>query len=192
MILLIDNYDSFTYNLEQMLREIDNDVCVIRNDQITLDEVRSMKPAGIVISPGPGHPTQAGICIDIIKEFGSSTPILGVCLGMQAIAVAYGGVIKHAREIKHGKAHLVFHKEGMLFKEMPNPFNAARYHSLCVEKANLPDVLCVEGETDDGQVMAIKHHDNLTFGVQFHPESILTQAGDVLLKSFVGVCHAKK
>lgn len=188
MILLIDNYDSFTYNLEQMLREIHDDVLVIRNDQLTIDDVKRLKPEGIVLSPGPGHPEQAGLCIDVIKAFGATIPILGVCLGMQAIAAAYGGKVVHAHEIIHGKSCDVYHEKTGLYVDMPQPFKAARYHSLCVENNDLPDVLCIEGETKDKQVMAIRHKDYPVFGMQFHPESILTEKGYSMLQQFIGMC----
>jgi anthranilate synthase/aminodeoxychorismate synthase-like glutamine amidotransferase len=190
MILLIDNYDSFTYNLEQMLREINDDVRVVRNDQITLAAIEKLNPAGIVLSPGPGHPVDTGICLDVIKQLSGKIPILGVCLGMQAMAEAFGGTVSHANEIVHGKAAEVFHKCGQLFQDLPIPLKAARYHSLCVQPANLPAVLQIEAETQDGQIMAIRHKDHLTFGLQFHPESILTEGGDRMLRAFVGVCDA--
>ncbi len=192
MILLIDNYDSFTYNLEQMLREIHDDVQVIRNDQLTIDDIKRLKPEGIVLSPGPGHPEQAGLCIDVIKEFGATTPILGVCLGMQAIAAAYGGKVMHAREIVHGKSCQVHHDKTSLYVDMPQPFKAARYHSLCVEAEGLPEVLCIEGETKDKQVMAIRHKKHPIFGMQFHPESILTENGYSMLQQFVNICLKEK
>jgi anthranilate synthase/aminodeoxychorismate synthase-like glutamine amidotransferase len=190
MILLIDNYDSFTYNLEQMLREIHDDVQVVRNDQLSLDQVAKLNPDGIVLSPGPGHPRDAGICMDVIRQFSGVIPILGVCLGMQALAETFGGTVGHANEIVHGKAADVYHKQGELFQRLPIPFKAARYHSLCVQPKDLPAELRVEADTQDGQIMAIRHVDHPTFGLQFHPESILTEGGYDMLRAFVEVCHA--
>jgi anthranilate synthase component 2 len=190
MIVLIDNYDSFTYNLEQMLCEIKNPVRVFRNDQITIEEIQSLAPVGIVLSPGPGHPREAGICIPIIEKLTGKIPILGVCLGMQAMAEAWGGRVGHSPQVVHGKASNVFHQGGDLFQNLPTPFKAGRYHSLCVKKEGLPALLRVEAETEDGQIMAIRHVSHPTFGLQFHPESILTEGGDRILKAFVEICYA--
>lgn len=187
MILIIDNYDSFTYNLYQAIAS-ERDVCVFRNDQITLEEIEKMAPEGIVLSPGPGRPEEAGICIDIIKKFGPKIPILGVCLGHQAIGIAYGGTVKRSGEILHGKSSLVFHKRRGLFKKMPLPFSAARYHSLLVVKETLPDTLQIEAETADGLIMGLKAKDHPVYGVQFHPESILTPEGQTLIENFLEIC----
>ena len=190
MILLIDNYDSFTYNLEQMLRISYEDVQVVRNDKITIAEIKKLNPAGIVLSPGPGHPNNAGVCIDVVREFGKIIPILGVCLGMQAIAEAFGGKVVHANEIIHGKACAVFHNRSDVLKTMPQPFHAARYHSLCVDRSMMPKELCITAETADEQVMAIKHINFPVYGLQFHPESILTPEGSHILQEFVKICIA--
>lgn len=188
MILLIDNYDSFSYNLAQMLRAIHDDVRVVRNDKITIDEIKNLDPTGIVISPGPGYPKDAGVCLDVIKEFVGVKPILGVCLGMQAIGEAFGANVVHACEIVHGKSCPVFHNRKDIFATIPQPFAAARYHSLCVAKHSLPQELMVTAETTDEQIMAIKHINHPIFGVQFHPESILTSDGNKMLEQFVAIC----
>lgn len=190
MILLIDNYDSFTYNLEQMLREIHDDVKVVRNDELTVDEIKTLQPAGIVLSPGPGHPKEAGICMQVIEELSGQLPILGICLGMQAMAEVFGAQVVHAREIVHGKAQAVFHENTPIFKDMPNPFQAARYHSLCVEQNSLSADLRLTAKTKDGQVMAIGHATHPTFGLQFHPESILTENGYTMLRAFAEICQS--
>ncbi|HSX11392.1 MAG TPA: aminodeoxychorismate/anthranilate synthase component II [Chlamydiales bacterium] len=186
MLLIIDNYDSFTYNLYQAFAEIDPDVQVVKNDQITVEEIRRLGPSGIVLSPGPGRPEDAGICIDVIREFAGKVPILGVCLGHQAIGVAFGAEVKQAGEIMHGKDSLIFHSRKGLFKGMPLPFKAGRYHSLLVEK--LPAELIVDAETPDGVVMAMHHVKYPVYGVQFHPESILTPEGKILMKNFLEMC----
>lgn len=188
MILLIDNYDSFTYNIEQMLRENYNDVQVVRNDKITIAEIKQLQPAGIVLSPGPGKPEDAGICLDVIKEFAATIPILGVCLGMQAIAAALGANVIGAKEIVHGKPCDVFHTQQDIFANLAQPLQAARYHSLCVDRNTLPHQLAVIAETADEQVMAIKHINFPVYGVQFHPESILTPEGTIILKQFSQLC----
>jgi anthranilate synthase/aminodeoxychorismate synthase-like glutamine amidotransferase len=192
MILLIDNYDSFTYNLYQALVIAGADVEVVRNDKITIEEITSLKNLqGIVLSPGPGHPTDAGICIDVIKNIGKNLPIFGVCLGHQAIGAAFGGTVDLADKVLHGKPSLIFHNRGMLFKKMHLPFTAARYHSLVVKKYDLPNVLSVEAEDADGNIMALSHREYPIFGVQFHPESILTPEGQQIVNNFVEFCHAK-
>ncbi len=191
MILLIDNYDSFTQNLYQQLAQFEK-VVVFRNDQLTLEEIAVMQPKGIVISPGPGRPEDAGICIPLIQQFSGQIPILGVCLGHQALAIAYGGKVISAPEIVHGKDAAVFHYRQHLYRQMPLPFMAARYHSLLVERENLPKELLVEAETADGLIMGVRHQYYLTFGVQFHPESVLTPQGNILLHEFVKLCKAPK
>lgn len=188
MILLIDNYDSFTYNLEQMLREIKDDVLVVRNDKITIAEINALNPAGIVISPGPGHPRDAGICMELIQKFAQTKIILGVCLGMQAIAEAFGATVVSADKIVHGKSCAIFHNRRDIFATMPQPFQAGRYHSLCVEKKSMPQNLCITAETSDEQIMAIKHIKYPIYGVQFHPESILTPGGNKILQQFLTLC----
>jgi anthranilate synthase/aminodeoxychorismate synthase-like glutamine amidotransferase len=189
MILLIDNYDSFTQNLYQQLATFEK-VCVFRNDKITLEEIALMQPAGIVLSPGPGRPEDAGICVAVIQKFSGQIPILGVCLGHQALAVALGGQVVGADEIVHGKAAAVFHYRQHLYQQLPLPFMAARYHSLVVSREQLPPELVIEAETADGLIMGMRHAYHQTFGVQFHPESVLTPQGHVLLKEFVKLCAA--
>ncbi len=188
MILLIDNYDSFTYNLYQALATLGAKVQVVRNDQITLEEIERLKPEGIVISPGPGRPEEAGICIEMIRQFGSRVPILGVCLGHQAIGIAYGGSVTQSEEILHGKDSLIFHQRKGLFKNLPLPFKAGRYHSLQIERKNLPLDLEVTAETPEKMIMAVAHKTYPVYGVQFHPESILTPEGNILLKNFLESC----
>lgn len=184
MILIIDNYDSFTYNLYQAIAVLHEEVRVVKNDQITLEEIEAMHPQGIVLSPGPGGPEEAGICLEVIKRFGSTVPILGVCLGHQAIGLVYGGKVEQSPQILHGKESLIFHTRKGLFKGMSLPFHGGRYHSLCVEGGDLE----VEAETPEGIVMSVRHRKDPVFGVQFHPESILTPEGYVLLKNFVEMC----
>ncbi|MFA6037176.1 MAG: aminodeoxychorismate/anthranilate synthase component II [Legionellales bacterium] len=191
MILLIDNYDSFTYNLYQMIAQYDNTVQVVRNDKIDLDKIKQLQPQAIILSPGPGHPTEAGICIDIIKNFSGQIPILGVCLGHQAIVHAFGGKVIQANEIVHGKASPVFHQHQGIFAHMPMPFLAGRYHSLVAEPASFPAVLDVTAQTQSGMIMGLAHKQHLTFGVQFHPESILTPEGYDLISEFLKIAKVK-
>lgn len=191
MILLIDNYDSFTYNLYQAFVVAGAEVEVVRNDKITLSEIQNLSNLeGIVLSPGPGHPHQAGICIDVIKTFGSHVPIFGVCLGHQAIGAAFGGTVDLADRVLHGKPSLIFHNRGVLFKQVHLPFTAARYHSLVVKKFDLPTVLSVEAEDAEGNIMALAHREYPIFGVQFHPESILTPEGQQIVNNFVEYCKS--
>ena len=190
MLLMIDNYDSFTYNLVQYLGELGADVRVFRNDRITLQEIEDMDPGKIVISPGPCTPNEAGVSIDTIKQFAGRVPILGVCLGHQSIGQAFGGRIGHAQAIMHGKTSLVFHNDSGVFKGLPNPFEATRYHSLVIEQASLPECLEVTAWTTDangerGEIMGVRHKTLAVEGVQFHPESILTQCGHDLLRNFL-------
>ncbi|MCZ6718631.1 MAG: aminodeoxychorismate/anthranilate synthase component II [Gammaproteobacteria bacterium] len=192
MLLMIDNYDSFTYNLVQYFGELGADVRVYRNDQITLAEIEGLAPNHIVISPGPCTPNEAGISIDVIKRFSSETPVLGVCLGHQSIGQAFGGRIVHANEIMHGKTSLIKHKGSDVFTGLENPFVATRYHSLVVEKDTLPDCLETTAwtETPDGEIdeiMGVRHRDYPVIGVQFHPESILTRHGHDLLANFLAL-----
>lgn len=187
MILIIDNYDSFTYNLYQYIAEISDAVIVKRNDKITLDEISALNLSSIVLSPGPGRPEDAGICVDVIKAFMNKMPILGVCLGHQAIGIATGGKVVQANEIMHGKDSLVFHNAEGLYKEMPNPFRAGRYHSLIIERETLPEVLQVESETKDGIIMGVRIRNTSVYGVQFHPESMLTPEGKTLVKNFMSI-----
>ena len=185
MILLIDNYDSFTYNLYQLLSECGADVKVIRNDAINLIEIEAMNPEAIVISPGPGTPEDAGICIEAVLHFAPKIPILGICLGHQAIAKAFGAVVRRAEHILHGKSSHVFHRRKGLFDKMPLPFSAGRYHSLLVEKSSLPTDLIIEAESGLGEIMALRHKKFPCFGLQFHPESILTPDGKTLILNFL-------
>jgi len=185
MLLMIDNYDSFTYNLVQYLRELGARVEVHRNDRITLDEIRAMQPERIVLSPGPCTPAEAGICCDLIRTFGSTTPLLGVCLGHQCIGAAYGGRIVRAGRLMHGKTSPIQHDGHTLFAGLPNPFEATRYHSLLIERESVPDCLVVSAETAEGEIMGVRHRTHPVEGVQFHPESILTQAGKALLRNFL-------
>jgi anthranilate synthase component 2 len=184
-VLLIDNYDSFTYNLYQYLCELGARVTVRRNDAITVEEARDLQPDAIVISPGPGVPRDAGISVDLVRALGPTTPTLGVCLGHQAIAEAFGGSVDRAPELMHGKASQVHHTAGGVFAGLPSPFSAIRYHSLCV--GDLPESLEVTAQSDSGVVMGIKHRDYPVEGVQFHPESILTEHGKQLLANFLGL-----
>jgi anthranilate synthase component 2 len=191
MIILIDNYDSFTYNLYQALLLAGASVKVLRNDALSCDEVLTTEGlSGIVVSPGPGHPLDAGICIELIKQVKGKVPLLGVCLGHQAIGVAFGGTVDLADTVMHGKASLVFHNRGRLFHKVHLPFSAARYHSLVVKKPNFPAVLKIEAEAADGTIMALSHRDYPIYGVQFHPESILTPEGQQIINNFVSICNA--
>lgn len=187
MILVIDNYDSFTYNLVQLMGELGAELEVVRNDQASLDDIRDMQPAHIVISPGPGTPDDAGVSLDVIRELGATTPILGVCLGNQAIGQAYGGVVSRAPRLMHGKTSMIYHRGDGLFNGVPSPFEATRYHSLIVEEASLPDCLQITAFTDQGEIMGLRHRDFPVYGVQFHPESILTQFGTRILQNFLEV-----
>ena len=185
MLLLIDNYDSFTYNLYQYLGELGQEVSVVRNDRITLEEIGRIAPERIVISPGPGTPQQAGISNDVIKRFAGRLPILGVCLGHQCLGYAYGGTVTHAGELKHGKTSMIHHDSKGVFAGLPNPFSAVRYHSLAVMRDGLPDCLEVTAWTDNGIIMGLRHKEYPVEGVQFHPESIMTTVGKDLLRNFL-------
>ncbi|MGD9142805.1 MAG: aminodeoxychorismate/anthranilate synthase component II [Dehalococcoidia bacterium] len=185
MLLLIDNYDSFTYNLYQYLCELGAEVTVARNDRITVDGIREMAPEKIVISPGPGYPRDAGISNDVVREFGEFIPLLGVCLGHQCLAEAYGGIIDHAGEIKHGKSSQIHHDGKGVFKGLTNPFPAIRYHSLSVRPETVPEVLEVTARTDNNIIMGLRHREYPVEGVQFHPESIMTEVGKDLLRNFL-------
>jgi anthranilate synthase/aminodeoxychorismate synthase-like glutamine amidotransferase len=185
MLLLIDNYDSFTYNLYQYLSELGEEVTTMRNDGMTLDEIEKLAPARIVISPGPGRPEDAGLSNEIIQRFGERIPILGVCLGHQCIGQAYGGDVVHAGEIKHGKVSSILHDGKGVFKGLPNPFPAVRYHSLAIKKETLPDCIVISARTDNGIIMGVRHEKFPVEGVQFHPESYMTKNGKDLLKNFI-------
>ena len=187
MILVVDNYDSFTYNLVQYFGELGAQLEVRRNDQISVEEIEHMSPDRIVISPGPKTPSEAGICLDVIRNFSGHVPILGVCLGHQAIGQAFGGKVIRAPEIMHGKTSLISHDGKTVFAGLPNPFPATRYHSLIVERGSLPDCLAVSATSPDGLIMGLRHKKLKVEGVQFHPESVLTDAGMQLLANFLKV-----
>ena len=187
MLLMIDNYDSFTYNLVQYFGELDQEVVVYRNDEITLEKVAELEPRQIVISPGPCTPNEAGISVPLIKQFAGKVPILGVCLGHQAIGQAFGGKIVHAKQVMHGKTSAIQHDAKGVFRNLPNPFQATRYHSLVIERESLPACLDVTAWTDDREIMGVKHKTLPVEGVQFHPESILTERGHALLANFLQV-----
>lgn len=190
-ILVIDNYDSFVYNIAQLLGELNTEPVVVRNDKITLEEVKAMKPDAIVISPGPGHPADRkyfGVCTDVIRELGPKTPILGVCLGHQGIVHAFGGKVINAGKVRHGKTSSIECKGGGLFEDVQNPFKATRYHSLVADKNAIPDCLEVTAMAlDDGEIMGIRHKKYLIEGVQFHPESVLTGEGRKILQNFISM-----
>jgi len=185
MVLMIDNYDSFTYNLVQYLGELGVAVTVVRNDEISVDEVARLRPEKIVISPGPCSPNEAGISLEAIERLGGKIPLLGVCLGHQAIGQAFGGKVVHARTLMHGKTSPIHHIGAGVFRGLPSPFVATRYHSLAVERDSLPDCLEVTAWTEDGEIMGLRHKTLAVEGVQFHPESILTEHGHALLKNFL-------
>ena len=185
MLLMIDNYDSFTYNLVQYLGELGEEVVVRRNDEISLDEVEAMKPARIVVSPGPCTPNEAGVSVPLIERFSGDIPLLGVCLGHQAIGQAFGGRIVHARELMHGKTSAIEHNGRGMFRSLPNPLVATRYHSLVIERETLPECLEITAWTKDGEIMGVRHRTLPVEGVQFHPESILTESGHELLRHFL-------
>lgn len=186
MILLIDNYDSFSYNLFQLIGEVDDDIAVFRNDKITLGEISRLNPDAIILSPGPGRPENAGICIDVVKEFCDKIPILGVCLGHQAICEAFGGTVSHAKRLMHGKSSKISLDYDFIFKGLPSEITVGRYHSLSLLKDTIPDCLeIISKAKDDGEVMAVKHKDYNIYGLQFHPESILTPDGLTIISNFL-------
>jgi anthranilate synthase/aminodeoxychorismate synthase-like glutamine amidotransferase len=185
MILLIDNYDSFTYNLVQMLEQMDQEVKVFRNNRINIQDIETRNPSALMVSPGPGTPADAGISIAAINNFGPKIPVLGVCLGHQAIAAAYGAKVVRANRIMHGKTSMVFHDGHRIYQDLSNPFEAVRYHSLIVQRDSLPDCLEISAWTDDGEIMGLRHRKHRIEGVQFHPESILTNSGANLLQNFL-------
>lgn len=187
MILVIDNYDSFTYNLVQVMGEMGAELRVERNDQITLDDVKAMQPSHIVISPGPGNPDDSGVSLDVLRYMGGTTPVLGVCLGHQCIGQVYGGVVARAPHLMHGKTSMVYHNSDGLFVGVPNPFEATRYHSLIVLEDTIPDCLSITARTDDGLIMGLQHKELAVYGVQFHPESILTTYGPRILQNFLEI-----
>jgi len=185
MLLVVDNYDSFTYNLVQYLGELDQDVVVHRNDAVTVDEIEAMGPERVVISPGPCTPAEAGISVDVIRRFAGRVPILGVCLGHQCIGSAYGGEIVRAERIMHGKTSPIEHDGRTVFSGLTNPFAATRYHSLVIDRSTVPDCLEVSAWTAEGEIMGVRHRELLVEGIQFHPESILTLEGKALLRNFL-------
>ena len=185
MILVIDNYDSFTYNVVQELGELGAQLEVYRNDKITVEEIRALQPERIVISPGPGYPKDAGVSLDVIRQLGAEIPLLGICLGHQAIGEAYGGVVIHAPQLMHGKTSMIQHGGDSILRDIPDPFEATRYHSLIVEEATLPDSLMVTARTASGEIMGIRHKAYPVIGLQFHPESILTRYGMQILGNFL-------
>ena len=185
MLLMIDNYDSFTYNLVQYLGELGEDVKVIRNDELTVDEIGRLGAERIVLSPGPCTPNEAGVSLDVIRRFAGKTPILGVCLGHQSIGQAFGGRIVRAKNVMHGKNSEITHRDEGVFRELPSPFSATRYHSLVIERDSLPACLEVTAESEDGEIMGVRHRSLAVEGVQFHPEAILTEHGHAMLKNFL-------
>ena len=185
MLLIIDNYDSFTYNLVQYFGELKAKMKIFRNDAITVPEIKKLRPQRIVISPGPGRPEDAGVSVDIIREFGGKIPILGVCLGHQAIGYAYGGKIIHAKQLMHGKTSLIQHDHKDLFQGIRSPFEATRYHSLVIERKSIPECLAITAWTKNQEIMGVRHKKFSLWGVQFHPESILTNVGKDILKNFL-------
>jgi 4-amino-4-deoxychorismate synthase (2-amino-4-deoxychorismate-forming) component II len=185
MVLVIDNYDSFTYNLVQLLECLKQEVKVYRNDRIDVRSMKALRPKAVVISPGPCSPAEAGISVEAIRHFGGTVPVLGVCLGHQAIAAAYGGRVVRAERVMHGKTSTIFHDCRSMYETVPNPFEAVRYHSLIVERHSLPSCLEVTAWTEEGEIMGIRHRHHLVEGVQFHPESILTKEGTRLVHSFL-------
>tara|TARA_Y100001980_G_C14554996_1_gene342599 strand:- start:233 stop:817 length:585 start_codon:yes stop_codon:yes gene_type:complete len=189
MIIIIDNYDSFTFNLVQYVGSINPNLKVFKNDQITLDQVGNLKPKGLIISPGPGTPSNSGICIDLIKNFKAKLPILGICLGHQAIAEAFGAKIERARDVMHGKISEINHNGSLIFKDIPFRFNATRYHSLVAVKKNFPDTLKITSKTCDGYIMSIEHKYLPIYGVQFHPESILTDYGMKIIENYLNIIN---
>ena len=197
MILLIDNYDSFSYNLYQLVGEINEDIKVIRNDEMTVEEIRKLNPGRIILSPGPGRPENAGVIVEVVKELGKEIPVLGVCLGHQAICSAFGATVTYAKELMHGKqSEVIFNRECLLFKGCPETSPVARYHSLAADPDTVPEELEVTAVTTDGEVMAVQHVEYPVYGVQFHPESIMTPEGKKMLENFINIecktCTAQK
>ena len=192
MILMIDNYDSFTYNLVQYLSELGEELLVKRNDQVTVEDIARLKPASIVISPGPGRPADAGVSNDVIRAFAGSTPILGVCLGHQCLGEVFGGEVVRAKRPMHGKTSRIYHTQRALFQGLPNPFEATRYHSLLVKRDTLPEDLVVTAWTSEREIMGLRHKRFPAYGVQFHPESILTTVGKDLLRNFLALARGAR
>ena len=192
MILLIDNYDSFTYNLYQYIGTFNDDIKVVRNDKITIEEIEKMNPERSVISPGPKSPKEAGICLDVIKKFAPAIPILGICLGHQCIGEAFGATIDHAKKIFHGKQSLVTHTGTSVFTGIDSPVKVARYHSLAVKEETLPEELIVTARSEDNEIMAMEHREYPIFGLQFHPESVMTPQGLQMIENFINYAKALK
>jgi len=185
MLLMLDNYDSFTYNLVQYFGELGQDVAVLRNDQTTVQEIAALRPERICVSPGPCSPAEAGISVPLIQAYAGKAPILGVCLGHQSIGAAFGGKIVRARQIMHGKTSALTHTGSDVFRDLPSPYTVIRYHSLAIERDSLPDCLEVTAQTDDGEIMGVRHRSLPVYGVQFHPESVLSEHGHALLRNFL-------
>ena len=192
MILMIDNYDSFTYNLVQYIGQLGEDVVVHRNDQISIDEIQELSPDAIFLSPGPCTPKEAGITVDVVRQFDETIPTMGVCLGHQAIAFAFGAKVVRAERIMHGKTSKIINDGRTIFKGLPNPFIAGRYHSLILRRDSLPACLEISAETEEGEIMGVRHREYLVEGVQFHPESVLTPNGKRIIKNFLGMVHGKQ
>ena len=190
MILMIDNFDSFTYNLVQYFMELGEHIEVVRNNEITINDITKLNPECIIISPGPKSPKEAGISIDTIKQLSGKIPILGVCLGHQSIGEAFGGKIIKAKQLMHGKTSKIKHNEEGIYSDIPNPMEAIRYHSLAIERESLPECLEITSETDDGEIMGVRHKEHLTVGMQYHPESILSPHGMQLLRNFLNMVKA--
>jgi para-aminobenzoate synthetase component 2 len=192
MFLMIDNYDSFVYNLVRYIEELGEEIVILRNDDITIDEIRALAPEGIILSPGPKRPEDAGICCEVVETLGGTVPILGICLGHQVIGHVYGAKVIKGQQPMHGKISSIYHEESMLYQGLTNPFNATRYHSLIIDSENLPEELLVTSQTADGTIMGIAHRHASVFGVQFHPEAELTEYGHELLRNFVKHCKEVK
>ena len=187
MIVLIDNYDSFSYNLYQLIGSICPDIKVVRNDAMGVEEIAALNPQAVVLSPGPGRPEDAGVCMDAVRELGGKVPILGVCLGHQAICAAYGATVTYAKRLMHGKQSNIAMEDDPIFKGVPQGTPVARYHSLAADPATIPDDLRVIARTEDGEIMAVKHRDKCVYGVQFHPESIMTPEGETMMRNFIEI-----
>jgi anthranilate synthase/aminodeoxychorismate synthase-like glutamine amidotransferase len=192
MILLIDNYDSFTYNLVQILAGQGAELRVFRNDALTVEAAANLKPQGVVISPGPCTPKEAGISVDLIRRLTGTVPILGVCLGHQALGAAFGAVVSNAQRIMHGKTSMVTHDQSALYRGLKNPFPAGRYHSLAVRRETVPAEMIVDATSEDGEIMGLRHREHPTYGVQFHPESVLTPSGKRVLRNFLDIVATRK